>query len=254
MLWRIVPIRQMTAAASSQRLPELPERLPLVLQGDVRVDRHRDLDIRMADDLADHMRRRSKIKAAALRFAASALPAPRSGLRPRAHGRARPKQPADWPGRLIPFPRLSGVDRNPSRALRVACSDGLRPLPTESGRESLVAGAIGDGSGSGMKLSTAAWMRRGHPATATAQLELAGVRLVHSTLLFRRIEVILDRDAGEHLAVGDTNTIDVWLGLAAPGSPDKHSPPEAIAVADQPVAVFRGDYRVGVLDAEGSAA
>ena len=117
MLWRIVPIRQMTAAASSQRLPELPERLPLVLQGDVRVDRHRDLDIRMADDLADHMRRRSKIKAAALRFAASALPAPRSGLRPRAHGRARPKQPADWPGRLIP---VSAIIRRRPEAVESA--------------------------------------------------------------------------------------------------------------------------------------
>jgi hypothetical protein len=32
--------------------------------------------------------------------------------------------------------RLSGVSRNPSRALCVAYGDGLRPLPTEPGRES----------------------------------------------------------------------------------------------------------------------
>jgi nucleotidyltransferase AbiEii toxin of type IV toxin-antitoxin system len=32
--------------------------------------------------------------------------------------------------------RLSGVGRNPSRALCVAYGDGLRPLPTEPGRES----------------------------------------------------------------------------------------------------------------------
>jgi hypothetical protein len=36
--------------------------------------------------------------------------------------------------RLIPASRLSGVGRNPSRALRVAFGDGLRPLPTEPAR------------------------------------------------------------------------------------------------------------------------
>jgi len=36
---------------------------------------------------------------------------------------------------------LSGVDRNSSRALRVAFSDGLRLLPTEPGRESPVHGS-----------------------------------------------------------------------------------------------------------------
>jgi hypothetical protein len=82
----------------------------------------------------------------------------------------------------------------------------------------------------------------------------SGARLVRSTLGFRQTEVILDRDVGEHLAVGDANTIEVWLGLAAFGSPDKHRPPEAIAAADEPVTVFRGDYRVGVLDPEASAA
>jgi hypothetical protein len=36
--------------------------------------------------------------------------------------------------RPIPASRLSGVGRNPSRALRVAFGDGLRPLPTEPAR------------------------------------------------------------------------------------------------------------------------
>jgi hypothetical protein len=75
---------------------------------------------------------------------------------------------------------------------------------------------------------------------------LSAVRLVHSTLPFRPpIEVILDADASEHLAVGDNDTIDVWFGLAPPSSSGEHT---------QPVPVFRGEYQIGVLDAEASAA
>jgi hypothetical protein len=46
-----------------------------------------------------------------------------------------------------PAPRLSGVGRNPSRALRVAYGDGLRPLPTEPGRESPEFGSYGKQTG-----------------------------------------------------------------------------------------------------------
>jgi hypothetical protein len=64
--------------------------------------------------------------------------------------RARARQ-LDSPSRLIgvahPRFRLSGVDRNPSTALRVACGDGLRPLPTEPGRESPVLAAVGEARG-----------------------------------------------------------------------------------------------------------
>jgi hypothetical protein len=50
----------------SNRISSAPlrtsQRLALLVQGDVRVDRHRDLDGRMADDLANHVRRCSKIE------------------------------------------------------------------------------------------------------------------------------------------------------------------------------------------------
>jgi hypothetical protein len=46
------------------------------------------------------------------------------------------------------------------------------------------------------------------------------------------------------LDVGDADTLEVWFGVSTP-SPDQ---------ATQPVIVFRGDYRVGVLDSEASAA
>lgn len=82
----------------------------------------------------------------------------------------------------------------------------------------------------------------------------SAVLLVNSTLPFQPIEVILDRDADEHLAVGDADTIDVWLGLGGPGSPGEQSTSEAIGAADQQVVLFRGDYRVGVLDPDASAA
>jgi hypothetical protein len=59
---------------------------------------------------------------------------PRYGLRPRA--RARRTEWTSMPRWLIPASRLSAVDRNPSRALRVASGDGLRPSLTEPGRES----------------------------------------------------------------------------------------------------------------------
>ena len=83
---------------------------------------------------------------------------------------------------------------------------------------------------------------------------VSAVRLVHSTLPFRPIEVILDPDASEHPAVGDDDIIDVWVGLAAPSSPGERTQTEVENAADQPVAVFRGEYQVGVLDPDTSAA
>ena len=77
------------------------------------------------------------IKAAPLRSAAGALRAALWLEAPLARARQ-----LDAPSRLtkVAHPRfgLSGVDRNPSRGLRVAYGDGLRPLPTEPGRESPV--------------------------------------------------------------------------------------------------------------------
>ena len=51
-----------TATASAQRLPQLPQSLALLIQRDMRVDRHCDLNRRVADDLLDDMRRRPKIE------------------------------------------------------------------------------------------------------------------------------------------------------------------------------------------------
>ncbi|MDR0342605.1 MAG: hypothetical protein LBI49_05700 [Nocardiopsaceae bacterium] len=75
-----------------------------------------------------------------------------------------------------------------------------------------------------------------------------------STLPSRPVEVILDHDASEHLAVGDAGTYDVWFGPAASSSSDRHTRPQAEDTADQPVTVFRGEYKVGVLDRDSSAA
>ena len=69
-------------------------------------------------------------------------------------------------------------------------------------------------------------------------------RLVYSGLPFRPVDVILDQGAGRHLDVGDADTFEIWFGLSSAG-PDQ---------APQPVIVFRGDYRVGVLDSEASTA
>jgi len=78
---------------------------------------------------------------------------------------ARARQ-LDAPSRLAkpahPAFGLSGVDRNPSRALRVAYGDGLRPLPTEPGRESPVVGSYRGWARSG----TASWRRGYRPELA----------------------------------------------------------------------------------------
>jgi hypothetical protein len=58
--WRLTAT--VTATASAQRLSELAQRLALLVQGHVRVDRHRDLDCRMTDNLADDMRRGAKVQ------------------------------------------------------------------------------------------------------------------------------------------------------------------------------------------------
>lgn len=47
---------------SAERLSELPERLALLFQRYVRVDRHRHLDVRVTGDIPGHVRRHAKIK------------------------------------------------------------------------------------------------------------------------------------------------------------------------------------------------
>ena len=67
------------------------------------------------------------------RGSAAVRSSPRSGLgAPLA--RTRIEAATQVIRRPIPASRLSGVGRNPSRALRVAFGDGLRPLPTEPAR------------------------------------------------------------------------------------------------------------------------
>src|SRR5215470_17958874 len=51
-----------TATRSTQGLSELAQRLPLLLQRRVRIDRHRYLDCRMTDDLPNHVRRHPEIE------------------------------------------------------------------------------------------------------------------------------------------------------------------------------------------------
>lgn len=84
--------------------------------------------------------------------------------------------------------------------------------------------------------------------------DVAGIRSIHSTLPWRPVEVILDQDVSQFLDVGDADTFEVWFAHAASSSAHEHIQVAAEDAARQPVAVFRGDYRVGALDAETSAA
>ena len=67
--------------------------------------------------------------------------------------------------------------------------------------------------------------------------DVTAMRLVFSSLSFRPVEVVLDEGAAEHLDVGDADTFEVCVS-------GQHANPDQ---APQPVIVFRGDYRVGML-------
>jgi hypothetical protein len=84
--------------------------------------------------------------------------------------------------------------------------------------------------------------------------DVTGMRHIHSRLAFQPVDVVLDHDAGQHLAVGDAGTFEVWFDLAVRDLERGHSQPADGDTGDQPVAVFRGEYQVGVLDPETSAA
>jgi hypothetical protein len=81
--------------------------------------------------------------------------------------------------------------------------------------------------------------------------DVTGARFVSPRLPLQPVDVILDPDAGLHLAVGDADTFEVWLG---PGAPSSSAGQAEDRGAGLPVAVFRGDYHVGVLDPDTSAA
>jgi hypothetical protein len=53
----------LTTTSSAEGIPQLLERLPVLVEGGVRVDRHRDLDVAVADDVPDDMRRNGQIRA-----------------------------------------------------------------------------------------------------------------------------------------------------------------------------------------------
>jgi hypothetical protein len=91
----------LAATVSSERVPELPKRVPLLFQGHVRVDRHRDLNVRMAHDIPHHMRWHAKIK---------------RGLRcaPPAGRRLRPASGLGGPGQVRADPNAS-ADRGSAR-------------------------------------------------------------------------------------------------------------------------------------------
>jgi hypothetical protein len=80
------------------------------------------------------------------------------------------------------------------------------------------------------------------------------MRHIHSRLAFQPVDVVLDHDAGQHLAVGDVGTFEVWFDLAVCDLERGHGQPADGDAGDQPVAVFRGEYQVGVLDPEISSA
>ena len=84
--------------------------------------------------------------------------------------------------------------------------------------------------------------------------EATGMRHVHSRLPFQPVDVILGHDAGQHLAVGDAGTFEVWFDFAAREPERGHGQAVDGDKGGQPVAVFRGEYQVGVLDGETSAA
>ena len=84
--------------------------------------------------------------------------------------------------------------------------------------------------------------------------EATGMRHVHSRLPFQPVDVIPGRDAGQHLAVGDASTFEVWFEFAAREPERGHGQAADGGTGGQPVAVFRGEYQVGVLDRETSAA
>jgi hypothetical protein len=53
----------LTTTSSAEGIPQLLERLPVLVEGGVRVDRHRDLDVAVANDVPDDMRRNGQIRA-----------------------------------------------------------------------------------------------------------------------------------------------------------------------------------------------
>lgn len=79
-------------------------------------------------------------------------------------------------------------------------------------------------------------------------------RAVHSTLPIQPVEVIVHQEASHHLGVGEAETFWVWFGAATPDSDHDQPLADNEDVSASAVAVFRGDYRVGVLDPHASEA
>lgn len=84
--------------------------------------------------------------------------------------------------------------------------------------------------------------------------DVTATRIVPSSLPVRPTEVILSGDASQHLAVGDADIFEVWLTLVTPGSAPGHGMAESADASDHLIAVFRGEYQVGALDSDASAA
>jgi len=80
------------------------------------------------------------------------------------------------------------------------------------------------------------------------------MRLVHSRLPVQPVDVLLGHDAGQHLAVGDADTFEVWLDLATRDAERRHGQATDGDTDGPPVTVFRGGYQIGVLDSQASAA
>jgi hypothetical protein len=71
-----------------------------------------------------------------------------------------------------------------------------------------------------------------------------GIHTIDTGTLEELLEVAIDPGADELLAVGESDEISVWLSI----------PGETVPTADpQDIVVYRGDYRLGVIDGNGGA-
>jgi hypothetical protein len=103
-------------------------------------------------------------------------------------------------------------------------------------------GATAELAGFGIRLASAGLRHQPLP-----RWDFGGMRWVKPDPQVRG-QVLLDPAAGEVLAVGEDNAVEVWLDEIRP------EPGAEIPAAEQPIAVFRGQQRAGVLGPQASHA
>jgi hypothetical protein len=105
-------------------------------------------------------------------------------------------------------------------------------------------GAAAELAGLGARLASAGLRQRPLP-----RWDSGGMRWVQPDPRVRE-RVSLDPAAGEALAVGEDDAVEVWLDEARPDPGAEVS----ASAAEQPIVVFRGQQRIGVLGPEASHA